>query len=183
MAAKTRRDLTSLHAQDGSEKDIWYQWPLWQQTGRSIWPFGSTGHQRTSCRWRRRGRGRRPPAPCRTRGKSAVWVLFRVPLCWMEKWNVLEVNDQIYARRSLHSPTAADGRTAPCRRLSASPASTPPWSLCLQDQKIRRRCSMLKTQQCNSPVVSWCTLGRFRPARRAASVVLPTPLLPERKTL
>lgn len=42
-----------------------------------------------------------------------------------------------------------------------------------------------KDQWCKSnlPVVSWCTLGIFRPARRAARAVFPTPLLPEMKTL
>lgn len=38
---------------------------------------------------------------------------------------ILGANGQIYGGRSLRSPTAADGRKALCRSLSASLASTP----------------------------------------------------------
>lgn len=68
------------------------------------------------------------------RSSLSVWVLLHVLLCGMEKWNLQEANDQICARRSLHSPKAANGRRGPCRCLSASPASTPLWSQCLQNQ-------------------------------------------------
>lgn len=49
---------------------------------------------------------------------------------------ILGANGQICARRSLHSPTAADGRKALCHFLSASLANTPLLSQYLQQQKI-----------------------------------------------
>ena len=47
-----------------------------------------------------------------------------------------EANGQIYARRSLHSPTAGDGRKALVHFLSASPANTPRSSQSLQQQEM-----------------------------------------------
>lgn len=45
-------------------------------------------------------------------------------------------NGQICAKRSLRSPTAADGRTALCHFLSASLASAPLSSQSLEQQNI-----------------------------------------------
>ena len=106
------------------------------------------------CQWRRTGRGRRPPAPYRTGRHRRDYVMvfgnvFRFytlflnsVIYWFKilfNWFIPGANDQIYARRSLHSPTDADGRKALCRYLSASPAKTPLLSQCLEQQQINWR--------------------------------------------
>lgn len=116
------------------KKDTWCQPPVWQHSSQmspSTWQSDSTSHQMMSCQWRRRGKEQRPPAPDRTEREKKD--ILRQPqiyifICFIIKTLILHwlgTGDQIFVRRSHHSPTAAGGRKAPSHFLSASQANTP----------------------------------------------------------
>lgn len=117
---------------------------------RTIWRADLADHQMMSCLWRRIVRGPHPLAPCRTGREKGDQTKHR-NLFVFHIWNncfslcfisfILEANGQICVRRSLHSPTAENGRKALCCFLLASLANTPLLSQCLKQQKMTKNIS------------------------------------------